>query len=433
MAFSFRQSNMKRILTLPMSAAVFLASMITPRRQKRWVFGRKGMYGGNSRYLMEYVVEHHPEIECIWLAHSEGELEAARAVGAHAVLAKSWRGWWAALTAKVGIVSLGLEDVNRSSTGGMFVVQLWHGLPLKKLGLDTQVTTAVGKGIFGRLLEPLLRTAYRIAQSRYKLVTAPNALVAQRYESAFALRPGRVALTGDPNVDIILGSSTSGPSLHWQSKMRATFGLSPGTRIIMYAPTWREEVGTSLLPEPATRARLNSLLRDGNAHLLIRGHYADINSDPSVKELASNISVMSPSDFPDANYLLSGIDIMISDYSGIIMDFAILKRPIIFFAPDIDSYTSLRGLYERYEAFTGRSDWATNWEELSAQIKECLDDDEEFIRNALHVSSRYGGPIGGSNRERIFCEISRRLGCSPTLERHLSAQDSGDSDVLGEI
>lgn len=368
------------------------------------------MYGGNSRYLMEYLVEHHPEIECIWLAHSEGELKAARAAGVRAVLAKSWSGWWAAVTAKVGIVSLGLEDVNRSSTGGMFVVQLWHGLPLKKLGLDTQVTTAVGQGLSSRLFEPLFRLTYRIAQSRYKLVTAPSELVARRYQSAFAVPADRVALTGDPNVDIILEPNTSANSCFWQSKMRTNFNLDPETRIIMYAPTWREDVGTSLLPEPGLRDRLNLVLADRNAHLLIRGHYADINSEPTVKDISTHISMMKSDDFPDVNYLLSAIDILISDYSGIIMDFSILKRPIIFFAPDVESYTKRRGLYESYEVFTGVNDWSTDWEELTAQIEACLEKSETFVTNSLHVSSRYVGEVDQNNRKRIFCEISRRLG-----------------------
>jgi len=407
MAFSFGRSNLQNLARMPVAGAVFLVSMITPRRANLWVFGRKGMFGGNSRYLMEYVRERRPDIDCVWLAHSDKELEEARAAGVRAERASSWRGWALSLRAKVGVVSLGFGDVNRAATGGMFVVQLWHGLPLKKLGLDSPVTTTVDAGIFRRPLEYLIQKIYRFTQSRYGLFTAPSEIASIRYQSAFALRQGCVALTGEPKTDIILGPNDEGPCAQWQTAMRERFGIAPGTTIIMYAPTWREEGSPPLLPNNDLLAKLEKLLAKNGAHLIIRGHYA--NEENGISNcLRSNISIMSSDDFPDVNYLLSGISILISDYSGIMMDFALLERPIIFFAPDLESYEKTRGLYESYETFTGGA-WATNWESLISEIEACLTGEPRFAANAARLSSRYNGHIDLDNRKRVYEEIIRRL------------------------
>jgi len=409
MAFSFRQSNMRGLLTSPLSAAVFLASMITPRRPKRWVFGRKGMYGGNSRYLMEYVVEHHPEIECIWLAHSEGELEAARAAGVRAVLAKSWKGWWAALTAKVGIVSIGLEDVNRAATGGMSVVQLWHGLPLKKIGLDTPAISTVDAGILSKPLGRLIRFIYHFMHSRYALCIAPSDLIGRRFQSAFGLSEDRVALTGEPNADIILGQGDNGQCSLWQARMVEAFDLPASGKVVMYAPTWREDNDFDLLPDSETLDALEDVLKARNASLLLRAHYFNDATD-SAGRIRPHIFFISSKEFPDVNYLLSGIDVIISDYSGILMDFSLLERPVIFFAPDLERYAAERGLYESYETFSGGK-WVSEWPDLVRTLDQCLaGDDAEFRESARRLSARHNGKVDTNNRMRVYEEIRRCIG-----------------------
>jgi CDP-glycerol glycerophosphotransferase len=409
MAFSFRRANTRRLLFLPLSAVLFLFSMLTPRRKNRWVFGRKGMFGGNSRYLLDYVRAHHPEIEAIWLAHSEAELAEARANGARAELAGSRRGWAAALTAEVGIVSLGLGDLNRNATGGMFVVQLWHGLPLKKLGLDSPVSFVVWKGPFSKPAERLVRAFYRLIQSRYKLVTAPSEMVRLRYESAFGLRPGRVALTGEPKTDVILGPKDEGPCAYWQAEMKRVFAIPEDARIILYAPTWREEQDVSLVPDEDVLDDLERLLADTNAVLLLRGHHFSDSDKNGAAHIRGHISIMPPSQFPDVNYLLSAIDVMISDYSGIMIDFSLLDRPILFLAPDLDYYASTRGLYESYELFTGGA-WATGWADLLNDLRRCLGDGRaNYVENARRMSSRYNGRIDLENRARVYRTIIDRV------------------------
>lgn len=412
MAFSFRRANTRRLLAMPLSAVLFLFSMLTPRRKNRWVFGRKGMFGGNSRYLLDYVRAHHPEIEAIWLAHSEAELAEARGNGARAELARSWRGWKIALTAKVGIVSLGFGDVNRSATGGMFVVQLWHGLPLKKLGLDSPVSFAVWKGSFSKPAERLVRALYRFMQSRYRLFTAPSEMVRLRYESAFGLRPGCVALTGEPKTDVILGPRDEGPCAYWQAEMTRVFDIPDSATIILYAPTWREEQSIPLVPDESVLDDLERLLADKNCVLLLRGHYADTGTQ-GASRIRDHISVMPPSQFPDVNYLLSGIDMMISDYSGIMIDFSLLERPILFLAPDLDHYASTRGLYESYDLFTGGA-WATGWADLLEDLRRCLGDGRAiYVENARRMSRRYNGRIDLENRKRVCATILSMLSKHP--------------------
>ncbi len=73
----------------------------------------------------------------MWLATTDRELAAARAAGFDAVAKLSRAGLWLTLRARVLVVTHGAGDVNRYGTRGGFLVQLWHGIPLKKLHLDS--------------------------------------------------------------------------------------------------------------------------------------------------------------------------------------------------------------------------------------------------------------------------------------------------------
>ena len=73
------------------------------------------------------------------------------------------RGWWATARAGVVIVTHGLGDVNRYAGAGAFTVQLWHGIPLKRIGLDSpatvQVPAVAGASVLRRIIGGLYRGA----------------------------------------------------------------------------------------------------------------------------------------------------------------------------------------------------------------------------------------------------------------------------------
>ncbi|WP_446645279.1 hypothetical protein, partial [Vibrio sp. DNB22_19_2] len=85
------------------------------------------------------------------------------------------------------VVTHGQGDVNRYAASGAFIVQLWHGIPLKRIGLDSPATTQVPNVPGARLLRRLVELLYRATAQRITLMPAASERSRGRLESAFAL------------------------------------------------------------------------------------------------------------------------------------------------------------------------------------------------------------------------------------------------------
>ena len=108
---------------------------------------------------------------------------------------------------------------------------------------------------------------------------------------------------------------------------------------MLYAPTWRDD-----RTEMVDYLDLTSFARElGEGHvLLVRGHSRTLRYGRDL-EADRLIDVTS---YPDVADLLEVADVLVTDYSSVMFDFASTGRPIIFFTPDLAHYSSeLRGFY----------------------------------------------------------------------------------------
>src|SRR5690606_5992643 len=105
---------------------------------------------------------------------------------------------------QVVVVTHGFGDVNRYAVSGAFVVQLWHGIPLKRIGLDSPETLRPPT-LLTRVpgVRSLIARFYRSAARRIRVLPAASHLVRGRLESAFGLPDERVPVTGEPRVDVL--------------------------------------------------------------------------------------------------------------------------------------------------------------------------------------------------------------------------------------
>src|SRR4051794_36722454 len=146
-SFTFQAGNTRALLRLPLYALGMLASLVVPRTDRVWVVGSGIGLGEGALPLYRLARERlAPRVRVVWLATTERELAAARAAGFDAVPKLGWTGLWLTLRAQVLVVTHGAGDVNRYGTRGGFLVQLWHGIPLKKLHLDSPVARSAHFG-----------------------------------------------------------------------------------------------------------------------------------------------------------------------------------------------------------------------------------------------------------------------------------------------
>jgi CDP-glycerol glycerophosphotransferase (TagB/SpsB family) len=228
--------------------------------------------------------------------------------------------------------------VNNSTFGSDFAkrpeqvyVNTWHGTPLKRMGYD------IPGGVHGarNVVRNLLQADYLISAS--PLMT--QRLYAQAYRMA-GIHPGVVVEEGYPRVD------RQAMSLAQARQALAAAGVAvTASKVVLYAPTWRGASFHDPRDDSALLAERVSRLSERLGpewEVLVRAHQAVF---AAAREHPDLRGALVDNDIP-ANVVLAGSDVLVADYSSIMVDFLALDRPIVLLTPDRDEYDQARGLYE---------------------------------------------------------------------------------------
>jgi CDP-glycerol glycerophosphotransferase len=214
---------------------------------------------------------------------------------------------------------------------GQVHVQTHHGIPLKRMGMDLQDSP----GDEHRTLKfpALLR---RIAKWDYSLTR--NAFDTLCWEHAYPARYTTLEI-GLPRDDALINATPEDCQ-----RIRASLGIAAAKRVILYVPTHREYDRAMRSPAdvPALAASLGS-----DDVLLVRAHYYSDREASSSIDAGTAVDV---SGYPTIEELYLAADVLVTDYSSAMFDYALLDRPIVIYAPDWDTYRTLRGTY--FDLFT---------------------------------------------------------------------------------
>jgi CDP-glycerol glycerophosphotransferase len=407
--------NLRRYAAVPFGALLWPIVRVIPRRRGRWVFAYIHGYRDNPRYLFEHVVAEAPSgIDPIWLAQTRAEAAAVRAAGRPAAWKRSPRGWWANLRAGVVFLGNGPSELNRPLIGRALVVQSWHGAPFKKIHADfeDQDVLVGGRGAASRLLNGLVRRVTNASRSRVDLVPSQSEVVGVRFQSAFRVGPEVTPVLGTPRADIICRSGPEADAEVEQVLASVLPQRLRGTsRVVLYAPTWRDGRSEAFLVEGFDVGALDEVLTRHDAVLLVKLHPQ---GDRDVFERAgiggSTRVLLGTADDVDVNVLLRGVDVLLTDYSAISVDFALLSRPIVYLMPDLEEYASSRGLYEPPDAMTGGLH-VRSWPEVLGALDAAFVDPAPFVAAAEAANERYSAHRDTGSCARIIAEARRRAGC----------------------
>lgn len=234
---------------------------------------------------------------------------------------------------------------------GQKYLNTWHGTPLKTLGGDVKT------GFFEHrnITRNLLQVTHLIVPN----VHTRDALIDSHEISG--LFTGKVALTGYPRID-----RTLDPSQERVQGLRGQLGIqSDDDRpVVLYAPTWRGGLGSSHFDTDQLERDI-AALQDTGRHVFFRAHRF---AESVIRESGTAARVV-PADI-DTNDLLSAVDVLVTDYSSIFFDYLPLKRPVVFYTPDLEDYESYRGLYFKMADMPGKC--CSNTAELSSAVHEAI-------------------------------------------------------------
>jgi len=215
---------------------------------------------------------------------------------------------------------------------GATYLQTWHGTPLKRIHRDAAHQPA--DHLMAALDEDI---------ARWDLLVTPSAEGTRLLRAAFAYG-GRVLETGYPRNDVLNAPDRDAR----RARVRAELGLAAGTTAVLYAPTYRDDEA-----EPGVDAPLGldvgalvARLGDDAVVLLRLHHFMGHQSRP-----AEGARVRDVGGYPDISDLYLAADVLVTDYSSSMFDFAVTGKPVLVFAYDLDHYRDrLRGFTLDLEA-----------------------------------------------------------------------------------
>ncbi|MFE0588545.1 CDP-glycerol glycerophosphotransferase family protein [Micromonospora echinospora] len=210
---------------------------------------------------------------------------------------------------------------------GSVHVQTHHGTPVKVMGLDQRRYPLGASGMdFAALLRRIDRWDYSISS---------NSFSTQMWERAYPASYTTLEV-GYPRNDRLVNATADEVA-----DIRAGLGVGPGERVVLYAPTHREHL-PGYRPPFDPHQLLDALGPHGR--LLVRSHYFH-DREPDASGWPSGDRVTDVSGYEPVEELYLAADVLVTDYSSAMFDFAVLDRPIVVYAPDLAAYRLARGVY----------------------------------------------------------------------------------------
>lgn len=268
--------------------------------------------------------------------------------------------------------SIGLWPSKKS-----IVVQLWHASgAFKKFGLHTKRNYWIK---FWRKKDI----------EKWNVVFCSSNYVVDIYSKAFGgFDKEKIVVNGLPRNDVLFKLSKMRNDLRKNFKIR-------NEKLILFAPTFREKTRREYYISMVEDIKFLSKSLTEEYKLAVRLH-------PNISKLCIDFSCILDLNSIAAEEALVISDILITDYSSIIFDFALLEKPMIFYAPDLHNYYNRRGFYFDYETFVPGPISYTK-EELLKNIKEY--DWTKWKDKVLDFKSKFNPYFDGKNSERAIKKI----------------------------
>lgn len=327
MKFSWK--NPKKYLW-PLNAITFNFYRLIPNRDKKlWIFGawEGWKYDDNSRALFEYVNEKYgKDIRCVWLTNEQKTADVVKSLGYEAYTSESPIGKKMQKSAGAAIYTNGVMDFGlHPKVAGSLIVSLWHGVGFKK------IYNAKYSGVklyVKRIMDIFFSWTYR------DLSLVPSNYVAWQCRDYFSLsRKAKIRITGQPRNDILKKNLT-------KEDVLSKIGVDYQKKIILYMPTYR---GYAVQSHSMTKI-IQDLYESRELHEFLTQHgYIFV---AKLHPLTPIVDLEKRDDFLILDYysidstqeILGIADILVTDYSSVFVDYALLERPVVFYMPDHEEF-----------------------------------------------------------------------------------------------
>lgn len=296
-------------------------------------------YSCNPRAIYEYLKEHHPEFDMYW---SIDPRFSENFEGNDLQVVPRFTVQWLFLMARAKYwVTNSRMPIWIPKPKHTVYLQTWHGTPLKRLAADIEEVYMPGTNT------EQYKANFLKESRNWDYLISPNSYSTEVFRRAFRFNK-EIIESGYPRNDFLYTANNEKTI----ERLKKRYHLPEDKKIILYAPTWRDdqyyEKGKYKFEIQMDLDLLKEKLSDRYC-IILRLHYL----------IAENLDLKGYEDFvfdfsnhEDIRELYVISDLLITDYSSVFFDYANVKRPMIFFVYDIEDYRNrLRGFYFDLEKY----------------------------------------------------------------------------------
>ena len=347
-------------------------------------FGGRG-YGDNQKYICKEILKSGIDAEIIWAVRNNvGINDFPKRI-------KIVKYWTPAFFYYMGTSKIWIDNSRKPSwvekRRKQFYIQTWHGgTALKKIEKDAE-------GKLGRLYEKNAKHDSEMID----IMISNGRFCTEMYIRAFWYK-GKIAEYGSPRADILLKQDNN----KLMSDIKKKIGVCSSKKIVLYAPTFRDNGSLSTYNIDYERLVNNLKLRFNSDWVILFRLHPNLVGKINIKPNPYTIDV---SKYSDIYELMLISDCLITDYSSVMFEMMLTKKPVFLYASDIDDYIQERGLYFNFSDLPFSV--ATNNLELEENIIHFqYDDYTTRVNSFIH---KLGIKEDGNASKRICALVKRVL------------------------
>ncbi|GBD61360.1 putative glycerophosphotransferase [Tetragenococcus halophilus subsp. halophilus] len=285
-------------------------------------------YEDSPRAIYEKMVENEEDFEFIWVMNNNEPLNVNSNTKVIKRLSPSYYKYLA--TSKYWVNNQNFPTYLTKPKQTQYL-QTWHGTPLKKMQHDQDQIEGRDEGYLDRVTH---------AKNQWSALVSPSPYATHAFRSAFQYN-GPVLELGYPRNDVFYE-----PNIYEKREsIRQKLNIAEDEKVILYAPTFRDnqKKGKKFTMKNKINFRIFERRLGEDYVLLIREHVVVASKLNIPEEFRHNI--INVSKYPDIQELMIASDILVTDYSSVMFDYANTNKPMYFYCYDLDEYGDMRGFY----------------------------------------------------------------------------------------
>lgn len=280
-------------------------------------------YGDNLKYICEEIISRKLDYDLVWIVDKDSQYSFPKEI--RVVKKNTLKEINELATAKIWV------DNNRKATHiyknkkKQFYIQTWHAFYwLKRIEADAESS-----------LSPMYVKMAKRDSKMIDVFISGSAFATKQYRDYFWYS-GEVLEIGTPRNDVFFHN------FNYKEKICKHFGIDIDTKLLLYAPTFRDNHSIEAYNIDFYNVK-NELEKRKRSEwkILVRFH-------PALRKVnvldGFDDSIIDASGYDDMQELLAGVDLLITDYSSCMFEFALSQKPVIIYASDIDEFNNGRGL-----------------------------------------------------------------------------------------